>query len=121
MNEAFLWDDPSNLSLDAIEKVIRAIRMPLIYYFTDDRCSKTNAEGKEMLFCLPLLRDDIVVLLHPTLLPTLTERAIEEGFRLVEFDFKTMLSTWEIPYHRIVAATLHENVKEIIERWMLFG
>ena len=89
MNDDGLWTDPEHPSLSIMEldRVLRAIERPPIYYLIDRRCQKFTKDGEDGLFGIPI-GDKRIAVMHPDLLPQFIAQAEEAGFKPTPFEFE---------------------------------
>lgn len=107
MNDNGLWTDSEHpsLSIAELDRVLRAIERPRIYYLAHESCpTKVEGIGKDVLFSISLIGlFGKLVVMHPGLLPRFITRAKIEGFEPIQFEI-------ERHYSPIVGKVLTERV-----------
>lgn len=116
------WDvgDPPKLSMEELERCIKALGKIPLYYLTDAYCAKHKMDGskEEVVFALELKdcwgQVRRVALMHPDVLPSFIERAEEAGFAPERFmwEYHYTPSSWTA----IAERALREQSREFLRK-----
>lgn len=119
MNDDRFWTDPHHpsLSIAELDRVLRAIERPPIYYLTDHRCQKITKDGKDGLFGIPI-GDKRVAVMHPDLLPLFIVKAEEAGFTPTLFKFERVCAS--ITAREFAERALREHTTQLVQ-WFTEG